>query len=73
MMYPSKDIVSNAVNSRVHTTLVAAVKQQVLLKPCKVAGAFYGFCTCQCRIRLLPAGTVATLLKVENKPMLLQF
>jgi uncharacterized surface protein with fasciclin (FAS1) repeats len=71
-MYPSKDIVDNAVNSRDHTTLVAAVKAAGLVDKLKSAGPFTVFAPTNNAFSMLPAGTVDTLLKPENKPMLTQ-
>ena len=69
-MYPSKDIVDNAVNSKDHTTLVAAVKAAGLVDTLKSAGPFTVFAPTNEAFAALPAGTVDTLLKPENKPML---
>jgi uncharacterized surface protein with fasciclin (FAS1) repeats len=69
-MYPSKDIVDNAVNSRDHTTLVAAVKAAGLVDTLKSAGPFTVFAPTNAAFAALPAGTVDNLLKPENKPML---
>ncbi len=69
-MYPSKDIVDNAVNSKDHTTLVAAVKAAGLVDTLKGAGPFTVFAPVNAAFAALPAGTVDTLLKPENKPML---
>jgi uncharacterized surface protein with fasciclin (FAS1) repeats len=69
-MYPSKDIVDNAVNSKDHTTLVAAVKAAGLVDTLKSAGPFTVFAPTNASFAALPAGTVDTLLKPENKPML---
>ena len=69
-MYPSKDIVSNAVNSKDHTTLVAAVKAAGLVETLQSAGPFTVFAPTNAAFDMLPAGTVATLLKPENKAML---
>ena len=69
-MYPSKDIVDNAVNSKDHTTLVAAVKAAGLVDTLKSAGPFTVFAPVNAAFAALPAGTVDTLLKPENKPML---
>ncbi len=69
-MYPSKDIVSNAVNSKDHTTLVAAVKAAGLVETLQSAGPFTVFAPTNAAFDLLPAGTVATLLKPENKAAL---
>ncbi|HYE41613.1 MAG TPA: fasciclin domain-containing protein [Ramlibacter sp.] len=71
-MYPSKDIVDNAVNSRDHTTLVAAVKAAGLVDTLKSAGPFTVFAPTNDAFSMLPAGTVDTLLKPENKGTLTQ-
>jgi uncharacterized surface protein with fasciclin (FAS1) repeats len=69
-MYPSKDIVDNAVNSKDHTTLVAAVKAAGLVETLKGAGPFTVFAPTNAAFAKLPEGTVATLLKPENKALL---
>jgi uncharacterized surface protein with fasciclin (FAS1) repeats len=69
-MYPSKNIVANAVNSKDHTTLVAAVKAAGLVPTLEGAGPFTVFAPTNEAFGALPAGTVNTLLKPENKPML---
>jgi uncharacterized surface protein with fasciclin (FAS1) repeats len=69
-MYPSKDIVSNAVNSKDHTTLVAAVKAAGLVETLQSAGPFTVFAPTNAAFDLLPAGTVTGLLKPANKPAL---
>src|SRR3954465_3109025 len=69
-MYPSKDIVDNAVNSKDHTTLVAAVKAAGLVDTLKSSGPFTVFAPTNSAFAMLPAGTVDTLLKPENKPTL---
>ena len=69
-MYASKDIVDNAVNSKDHTTLVAAVKAAGLVPTLKSAGPFTVFAPTNEAFAALPAGTVDTLLKPENKPAL---
>jgi len=69
-MYPSKDIVSNAVNSKDHTTLIAAVKAAGLVETLQSAGLFTVFAPTNAAFSLLPDGTVATLLKPENKAAL---
>ena len=69
-MYPTKDIVDNAVNSKDHTTLVAAVKAAGLVDTLKSAGPFTVFAPTNNAFSMLPAGTVDTLLKPENKPTL---
>jgi len=69
-MYASKDIVDNAVNSKDHTTLVAAVKAAGLVDTLKGPGPFTVFAPTNEAFAALPAGTVDTLLKPENKPKL---
>ena len=69
-MYANKDIVDNAVNSKDHTTLVAAVKAAGLVDTLKSAGPFTVFAPTNDAFAALPAGTVDTLLKTENKGML---
>ena len=69
-MYPSKTIVDNAVNSKDHTTLVAAVKAAGLVETLQSAGPFTVFAPTNAAFNMLPAGTVETLLKPENKSML---
>ena len=69
-MYPSKTIVENAVNSKEHTTLVAAVKAGELVETLSGAGPFTVFAPTNAAFEKLPAGTVETLLKAENKKML---
>ncbi len=69
-MYPSKNIVENAVNSKDHTTLVAAVKAAGLVETLMSAGPFTVFAHTNAAFEKLPAGTVATLLKPENKEIL---
>ncbi len=69
-MYPSKNIVQNAVNSKDHTTLVAAVKAAGLVETLQSAGPFTVFAPTNAAFAKLPAGTVETLLKPENKAML---
>ena len=69
-MYPSKDIIDNAVNSKDHTTLVAAVKAAGLVDTLKGPGPFTVFAPTNASFAALPAGTVDTLLKPENKSML---
>src|SRR6201996_6970206 len=66
-MYPSKNIVENAVNSQDHTTLVAAVKAAGLVDTLEGAGPFTVFAPTNEAFAALPAGTVDTLLKPENK------
>jgi uncharacterized surface protein with fasciclin (FAS1) repeats len=69
-MFASKDIVDNAVNSADHTTLVAAVKAAGLVDTLKGKGPFTVFAPTNAAFDALPAGTVPTLLKPENKGML---
>ena len=69
-MYATKDIVDNAVNSKDHTTLVAAVQAAGLVPTLKGAGPFTVFAPTNAAFAALPAGTVDTLLKPENKPAL---
>lgn len=69
-MYPSKNIVENAVNSKDHTTLVAAVKAAGLVETLQSAGPFTVFAPTNKAFDKLPAGTVETLVKPENKKML---
>jgi uncharacterized surface protein with fasciclin (FAS1) repeats len=65
-MYPTKNIVENAVNSKDHTTLVAAVKAAGLVDTLESAGPFTVFAPTNEAFAKLPAGTVDTLLKPEN-------
>jgi uncharacterized surface protein with fasciclin (FAS1) repeats len=69
-MYPAKNIVQNAVNSKDHTTLVAAVKAAGLVPTLESPGPFTVFAPTNEAFAALPAGTVTTLLKPENKPTL---
>ena len=69
-MYPSKNIVQNAVNSKDHTTLVAAVKAAGLVETLQSPGPFTVFAPTNSAFAQLPKGTVETLLKPENKPKL---
>jgi uncharacterized surface protein with fasciclin (FAS1) repeats len=69
-MYPSKNIVENAVNSKVHTTLVAAVKAAGLVDTLMSPGPFTVFAPVNSAFDKLPAGTVESLLKPENKATL---
>src|ERR1700682_4955730 len=71
-MYPSKNIIQNAVNSKDHTTLVAAVKAAGLVDTLSGAGPFTVFAPTNEAFAKLPAGTVDTLLKPENKGQLTQ-
>jgi uncharacterized surface protein with fasciclin (FAS1) repeats len=69
-MYPSKDIIDNAVHSADHTTLVAAVKAAGLVDTLKGSGPFTVFAPTNEAFAKLPAGTVQTLIKPENKDAL---
>jgi uncharacterized surface protein with fasciclin (FAS1) repeats len=69
-MYPSKNIVENAVNSKDHTTLVAAVKAAGLVETLESAGPFTVFAPTNEAFDKLPKGTVETLVKPENKTRL---
>ena len=69
-MYPTKTIVANAVNSKDHTTLVAAVKAAGLVDTLSGAGPFTVFAPTNDAFTMLPSGTVPTLLKPENKAKL---
>ncbi len=69
-MYPSKNIIENAVNSKDHTTLVAAVKAADLVSTLKGDGPFTVFAPTNAAFDKLPAGTVATLLEPTNKKQL---
>ncbi len=69
-MYPSKNIVDNAVHSKVHTTLVAAVKAAGLVDTLEGAGPFTVFAPVNAAFDRLPRGEVQTLLKPENKDQL---
>ena len=69
-MYANKDIIDNAMNSSDHTTLVAAVKAAGLVDTLKGPGPFTVFAPTNAAFDLLPAGTVDTLVKPENKAML---
>ena len=69
-MYPNRNIVENAVNSRDHTTLVAAVKAAGLVDTLSSAGPFTVFAPTNAAFAKLPAGTVDTLLQPANKSML---
>jgi uncharacterized surface protein with fasciclin (FAS1) repeats len=70
MMTPDKDIVDNAMNSKDHTTVVAAVKAAGLVDTLKGDGPFTVFAPTNAAFEKLPAGTVETLLKPENKTKL---
>jgi uncharacterized surface protein with fasciclin (FAS1) repeats len=69
-MFPQKNIVQNAVNSKDHTTLVAAVKAAGLVDTLQTKGPFTVFAPVNAAFSALPMGTVDTLLKPENKEML---
>nr|WP_225874066.1 fasciclin domain-containing protein [Terrihabitans soli] len=69
-MYPTKNIIENAVNSKDHTTLVAAVKAAGLVETLQGAGPFTVFAPTNAAFEKLPAGTVETLVKPENKKTL---
>ena len=69
-MYSNKDIIDNAVNSKDHTTLVAAVKAAGLVDTLKGKGPFTVFAPTNAAFAALPAGTVDTLLKPESKAAL---
>jgi len=69
-MYPTKNIVENAINSKDHTTLVAAVKAAGLVETLESAGPFTVFAPTNEAFNKLPAGTVETLVKPENKATL---
>jgi uncharacterized surface protein with fasciclin (FAS1) repeats len=71
-MYPTKNIIENAVNSADHTTLVAAVKAAGLVDTLEGPGPFTVFAPTNEAFAKLPAGTVDTLLKPENKDMLVK-
>jgi len=71
-MYPNKTIVENAVNSADHTTLVAAVKAANLVDTLQGPAPFTVFAPLNSAFAALPAGTVDTLLKPENKDMLVK-
>ena len=69
-MYPSKNIIENAVNSKDHSTLVAAVKAAGLVETLQGNGPFTVFAPTNDAFAMLPAGTVETLVKPENKTKL---
>src|SRR6476469_9469873 len=69
-MYPSKNIIENAVNSKDHTTLVAAVKAAGLVETLQGAGPFTVFAPTNAAFAKLPAGTVDSLLKPQMKEKL---
>ena len=71
-MYPSKNVIRNAVNSKDHTTLVAAVKAAGLVDTLEGKGPFTVFAPTNKAFAKLPTGTVPTLLKPENKPTLVK-
>ena len=71
-MYPTRNIVANAVNSQDHTTLVAAVKAAGLVDTLEGPGPFTVFAPVNAAFDKLPAGTVETLLKPENKDQLVK-
>jgi uncharacterized surface protein with fasciclin (FAS1) repeats len=66
MMYPSKNIIENAMNSRNHKTLVAAVKAAGLVETLEGPGPFTVFAPTNEAFDMLPAGTIEMLLKPEN-------
>jgi uncharacterized surface protein with fasciclin (FAS1) repeats len=69
-MYPTKNIIENAVNSKEHTTLVAAVKAAGLVETLQGDGPFTVFAPTDAAFKKLPAGTVESLVKPENKATL---
>ena len=69
-MFPSRNIIQNAVNSKDHTTLVAAVKAAGLVETLEGKGPFTVFAPTNAAFGKLPAGTVDNLVKPENKPTL---
>jgi uncharacterized surface protein with fasciclin (FAS1) repeats len=71
-MYPTRNIIENAVNSKDHTTLVAAVKAAGLVNTLERAGPFTVFAPVNAAFDKLPQGTVETLLKPENKAALVK-
>jgi uncharacterized surface protein with fasciclin (FAS1) repeats len=71
-MFPTKNIIQNAVNSADHTTLVGAVKAGGLVDTLQGPGPFTVFAPTDAAFAKLPAGTVDTLLKPENKDMLVK-
>jgi uncharacterized surface protein with fasciclin (FAS1) repeats len=71
-MFPNKNIIENAVNSKDHTTLVAAVKAAGLVETLSGPGPFTVFAPTNAAFAKLPAGTVDTLLKPENKATLVK-
>jgi uncharacterized surface protein with fasciclin (FAS1) repeats len=71
-MFEDKNIVENAVNSKDHTTLVAAVQAAGLVETLQGEGPFTVFAPTNAAFAALPAGTVETLLKPENKDQLVK-
>ncbi len=71
-MFPNKDIIDNAVNSQINTTLVAAVKAAGLVETLKGPGPFTVLAPTNAAFAKLPAGTVESLLKPENKAKLVK-
>ena len=71
-MFPSRNIVANAMNSKDHTTLVAAVKAGGLVETLQSAGPFTVFAPTNAAFAKLPAGTIDMLLKPENKATLVK-
>ncbi len=71
-MFPAKNIIENAVNSKDHTTLVAAVKAAGLVETLSGKGPFMVFAPTNAAFDMLPKGTVENLLKPENKAMLVK-
>ncbi|SHI32246.1 Uncaracterized surface protein containing fasciclin (FAS1) repeats [Mesonia phycicola] len=69
-MYPTKNIIENAVNSKDHTTLVVAVKAADLVETLQGDGPFTVFAPTNTAFSHLPEGTVENLMKAENKPVL---
>ncbi|RCH54840.1 fasciclin domain-containing protein [Mucilaginibacter hurinus] len=69
-MYPTKGIIDNAVNSKDHTTLVAAVKAAGLVETLKGKGPFTVFAPTDSAFAALPEGTVTNLMSADNKPLL---
>jgi uncharacterized surface protein with fasciclin (FAS1) repeats len=69
-MFPTRNIVENAINSKAHTTLVAAVKAAALVETLQGTGPFTVFAPTNAAFGQLPAGTVETLVKPENKATL---
>ena len=70
MMYPTKNIIQNAMNSKDHTTLVAAVKAAGLVETLEGPGPFTVFAPTNEAFAMLPEGTIDNLLKPENKSTL---